>query len=400
MSNLDIIPLKSGEISAFSDTEHAYQKENMIGASNDLEAVYEWVRRSANNSKNTEISYIREAKRLMVYCYVINKQFADLKSHDINNFYDLLENPTEDWLIPKEAHKQPDYVLKPTQLLKGKLSKTSLAQTHAILKSMFNYLNDAGYVRGNCISLARKIKKSRTQDEFKALSLSAWNYFEIHLQNRIANAPNIVEEIKAHRDKWLIQLMFHTGMRRSSIISSTMSCIFPKEIGGVRHLHIQFLMKGNKYHTVLLSDEVIEHLKEYRKYLGLPELPLSTETDVPLVHSLNHIKKNLLEPKIKMLKGDGISTDGLNVALKYLKNNARDECDDEWIAKELDEMTPHTLRHTCATHRLINGASIESTQETLGHSSIQTTMIYSHMQDEILLSEQQKITERRQSRKS
>lgn len=370
------------------------QSRNMLGVDNDVAAINEWLRRSCSNSDHTFSSYHREAERLYVFSREIGKTLAELDVRDINDFYNLLRNPPKHWIIPNQYTDSSKKGLTHTQLLRGKLSASSLAQTKTILKGLFNYLNDAGYVRGNCIALAQKIKKPTKQStNYKALSIEAWNYLENWLDKRVQREVELVEKTKAVRDRWVVHLAYNTGMRKSSIISSYMSDIYPREINKKRYWHINFIMKGNKENSVLLSEEAIFRLKEYRTYLGLSEYPSLKETDIPVVHSLNHMKRNIQTDLIlDALSGQGISSDGLNIIIRDALNLAKNDCEDEWIKAELSTATPHTFRHTCATHRLLHGASIESTQETLGHSSIQTTMIYTHLSKELLLEQQNKVS--------
>lgn len=375
-------------------------ESNLIGVNDDVNAVIEWLRRSCGNSKHTEESYSREAKRLIIYCQEIGKSFAELTARDVNDFYALLKNPPQHWIIEKDRrHNEP---LKPTQLLRKEgLSQSSLAQTKTILKGLFTFLNDSGYVKGNCFAVAAKVSKPNDKDRTdKALSLAAWSFLEEWLDNRVEREREFVEKTKAVRDRWVIHLAYHTGMRKSSIVNTYMSDIYPKEISGKRYLHINFNMKGNKENSVLLSEEAIFRLKQYRDYLGLSDLPTSEEKDIPVVHSLNHVKRNYSGLTIiDALSGKGITNKGLSVIIEDALRLAHDDCEDEWIKAELKEASPHTFRHTCATHRLMNGASIESTQATLGHSRIETTMSYSHIQKDMLLEEQNKVSERMRERK-
>lgn len=396
----EIVLVEKHEVSEYRKKSGEYN-DNLLGASNDIDALNEWLTRVGSKSPNTFDSYRREAKRLIEYCREINKPFSELTVHDVNNFYKLLLDPPKHWLAPQKATEQEKANLLPTQLLRGGLSQSSLAQTKTILKGLFTYLNDAGYVKGNCFALAMKVEKPKTtHEDFKALSLAAWDFLENWLDERVEREQKFIEKTKAVRDRWVMHLAYHTGMRKASIISTYMSDIYPKEINGERYLHINFVMKGRKTNSVLLSDEAIERLKEYRAYLGLPSLPSSSEKNIPVVHSLNHMKrKGETSTVLESLNGKGISHNSLSTIIEGALSLAMKDCEDEWIREELKTATPHTFRHTCATHRLINGASIESTQATLGHSRIETTMIYTHVQKEMLLDEQTKVTERRRERK-
>src|SRR5690606_6608136 len=162
------------------------QSRNMLGVDNDAAAINEWLRRSCSNSDHTFSSYHREAERLYVFSREIGKTLAELDVRDINDFYNLLRNPPKHWIIPNQYTDSSKKGLTHTQLMRGKLSASSLAQTKTILKGLFNYLNDAGYVRGNCIELAQKIKKHTKQStNYMALSIEACNTLEIGLTHTI-----------------------------------------------------------------------------------------------------------------------------------------------------------------------------------------------------------------------
>ena len=151
------------------------------------------------------------------------------------------------------------------------------------------------------------------------------------------------------RNKAMLELMYSSGLRVSELINvkihdiDTSNCI------------IRIMGKGSKERIVPLGDYAIRYielyLKEYREKLIKKEL-----NDYLFLN--NHGTKMTRQGFFKILKA---------------------------LAKEKNiktEFSPHTLRHSFATHLLNGGADLRSIQEMLGHSDISTTQIYTHVSKE------------------
>ncbi|RZI51522.1 site-specific tyrosine recombinase XerD [Aeribacillus pallidus] len=163
---------------------------------------------------------------------------------------------------------------------------------------------------------------------------------------RLLETPELTSPI-GYRDKAMLELLYATGIRVSEMVYLNLSDV---------HLIMGFIRcygKGKKERLVPIGEKATKALEEYLEK-GRPKLVRQKHKTDALF--LNH-------------HGKRISRQGFWKNLKSIAVKAG-------IQKEL---TPHTLRHSFATHLLENGADLRAVQEMLGHADISTTQIYTHV---------------------
>jgi site-specific recombinase XerD len=153
------------------------------------------------------------------------------------------------------------------------------------------------------------------------------------------------------RDLALLHMLYSTGLRVSEISNLNRDDV------NLDKREFRVVGKGRKARIVFLSVEAVEHVQRY--------LDSRTDNWKPMfVSNSNRSKGDIADDGARRLQPQAIER---VVRLLTIK------------AGILKKVTPHTLRHTFATELLRNGADIRSVQEMLGHSSITTTQIYTHL---------------------
>lgn len=169
---------------------------------------------------------------------------------------------------------------------------------------------------------------------------------------RLFNAVDKTKKI-ANRDTAILETLYSTGLRVSELASLNRDQV------DLKRREFMVRGKGKKPRIVFLSTKAADAIDKYIKSRQDNFKPLF----------VNNIKSAILEDEKRRLTTVSIE----NIVRKYALK-----------AGIIKKVTPHTLRHSYATELLINGADIRSVQEMLGHSSITTTQIYTHITDKKL----------------
>ncbi|KKT82516.1 MAG: hypothetical protein A3B99_02980 [Candidatus Yanofskybacteria bacterium RIFCSPHIGHO2_02_FULL_44_12b] len=168
---------------------------------------------------------------------------------------------------------------------------------------------------------------------------------------RLLNAPE-GENLDALRDRAILSVLFSTGMRVSEL------CSLNREKIDLKRGELSVIGKGSKIRLVFLSEDAKNRIYQYEK----------KRTDVDEALFIRISKKN--------------SEADLRLTPRSIQRIVKKYSIKAGIMGK--NISPHTIRHSYATDLLRNGADIRSVQEMLGHASVTTTQIYTHVTDKQL----------------
>jgi integrase/recombinase XerD len=217
-----------------------------------------------------------------------------------------------------------------------KLAPPSIARHMVAVKLFFRYLQLEGIVRDNPAELLGTQKTWQRVPEVMSAAVVG----------SLLVAPQPYDAYW-RRDRALLELLYATGCRASEVSNLTLSDLHLAERYCLAH------GKGSKDRIIPLGDPAIAALKDY----------LATERP-PLAKGKSEPPWVLLSRGGKRLRREAI----WELVKRYVRRCGANP-----------DVSPHTLRHSFATHLLAGGADLRQVQELLGHSSIATTQIYTHV---------------------
>ena len=216
-------------------------------------------------------------------------------------------------------------------------NKKSRSQARSIssIKSFFNYLIFEGHIKKSPISDIESPKLEKNLPEVLT---------ELEIEKLIKSFD--LQQNFGQRNRTIIEVLYGTGIRVSELVNLKLSNIFFKES------IIKIIGKGNKERFVPLGKIATN---EIRKYLKIRDNSIIDSKFSDIVF-LNRYGRGLTRSMIFKIISDSYKRIGLN-----------------------KKISPHTLRHSFATHLLKNGADLRTIQIILWHESITTTEIYTHL---------------------
>lgn len=227
------------------------------------------------------------------------------------------------------------------QLSKNKISERSQARAISSIKAFFKFLLEDDYRTDNPATLLEGPK----------LGLYLPDTLSEEDINRIITCIDSSTDI-GKRNKCILEVLYGCGLRVSELIDLKISNINFKES------YIMVEGKGEKTRLVPLANTTAEFIRSY----------------IHTVRNKTKINKKYEDTLFLNSRGTNMSRVIVFIIIKELTQKAG-------ISKSI---SPHTFRHSFATHLLQNGADLRFIQEMLGHSSITTTQVYTHLKTEEL----------------
>ncbi len=236
-----------------------------------------------------------------------------------------------------------DYVI---ALQERGYSNTTVARKIASVKSFFGFLLEEGEVKEDPTENLSSPRTGRSLPK----PLSEEDIL------RLLEEPLKLGTPEGLRDGAMLEVLYASGLRVSEMINLNVRDV------NVDEQYLRCMGKGSKERVVPLYDGVVDVVRDYVTN-GRPELLADSNRNEQALFLNRH--------------GDRLTRQGFWFILKNHAVNAG----------IVQTITPHTLRHSFATHLLAGGASLRNVQEFLGHASIATTQIYTHITSERIMEE-------------
>ena len=224
-------------------------------------------------------------------------------------------------------------------LQEKKYAATTRARKVAAARSFFKFMKIEGSITEDptenmeSLSVGRALPKPISINQVRAL----------------IEQPAKLQTPEAKRDTAMLQLLYASGMRVSELISLNVEDVDTK--GEL----VRCFGKGNKERLIPIHKQAVKAIEDYVR-TARPRLLRGKDEKALFLNR----------------RGDRLTRQGFWQILKQYAKSAGLEA----------EVTPHTLRHSFATHMLSGGADLRSVQELLGHANISTTQVYTHLTTE------------------
>ena len=260
---------------------------------------------------------------------------------DIEDFKDFLSSNGFGVLLDVDKPNIARYYI--SYLSEANYQKKSIARKLSSVRSFYHYLEKMNLIKSNVFESVESPKLDKTLPK-------------VLYSNEIEAIYDSIDSSTAlgKRDLAILEVLYGSGLRVSELCSLTLKDF------DFRNKTVKVFGKGHKDRYVPISDKAIVAVKEYYM-VGRNELLLNSNEEKTDLLFLNH-------------HGGALTPRGVRVILDNILKRTSDNI----------HITPHTLRHTFATHLLDGGADLRSVQQMLGHNNLSTTQIYTHVSKEQL----------------
>ncbi|MEP1307704.1 MAG: site-specific tyrosine recombinase XerD [Balneola sp.] len=282
----------------------------------EIDLYIQFIKLERGLSENSISSYKNDISRYLHFL-VFNKKINDLGGVTLTHIEDFL-----DFLIDSEC-----------------LSTSSLARNISSIRGFHEFATVEGFSKANPAELIELPKKAKKLPEV----------LDVNEVDALLSSPD-TEKTAGIRDKAILECLYGTGMRVSELTGLELDRLF-FEIGFIR-----VIGKGNKERLVPVGEVAQDAIEHYVEHVR------------PLYFKPNKADKAKNRVFLSQ-RGSALSRMSIwNIVQKAAKK-----------AEIKKPVYPHIFRHSFATHLLEGGADLRAVQEMLGHASILTTEIYTHV---------------------
>ncbi len=216
-------------------------------------------------------------------------------------------------------------------------SAATMARKIATMRSFHKWMEKRGLVAANPMVLIRTPKQAKRLP--KAIT--------VEQVERLLSAPNDSDLLGA-RDRAILETLYSTGIRVSEVVGINRGDV------NLEEETVLIRGKGRKERLIPLGQHSLKSLRHYLTMLEAAGLASASDSAAPIFVNKHGTRLSSRSVRRKVSK--------------YLAQVGLDP-----------DISPHTLRHSFATHLLDNGADLRAVQELLGHRSLSTTQIYTHL---------------------
>ena len=250
---------------------------------------------------------------------------------DVHKYFDLLRS---DGIAPADASIDDISRFLETQVAAG-VTRRSQARMISSVKALYRFLDAEGILAANPC------------DKLSTPKINPYLPTVLSVEEVLAILDSVdLSKPEGHRNRAILEVLYSCGLRVSELVNLKISDIFPDE------QFIRVFGKGSKQRLVPIAEPALKAIRLYREVRDAGPVAKAAED----ILFLNRRGGKLTREMIFHIVKEQAAAAGIR-----------------------KEISPHTFRHSFATHLVENGADLRVVQEMLGHESILTTEIYTHI---------------------
>ncbi|MBQ9396906.1 MAG: site-specific tyrosine recombinase XerD [Bacteroidales bacterium] len=251
---------------------------------------------------------------------------------DVHKYFDLLRT---DGIAPADASSDDIFRFLETQVTAG-VTRRSQSRILSSVKALYRFLDAEG-----------ALPAGNPCDKLSAPKINPYLPTVLSVEEVLAILDSVdLSKPEGHRNRAILEVLYSCGLRVSELVSLKISDLFPDE------QFIRVFGKGSKQRLVPIGEPALKAIRLYREVRDAGPVQKAAEDILFLNRRGGKLTREMI--------------------FHIVKEQAE-------VAGIRKEISPHTFRHSFATHMVENGADLRVVQQMLGHESILTTEIYTHI---------------------